>query len=136
MNINKYLFNRQYRLFRKKIRDVQTSIWEHEFKIAKGRQVREGVRQDRERAMESLHQIETMLKSAQNIDPEKITAIEAEKTKLQENVDRYEKQMKMVDDQIQGVPPNGEDAGQTGLMDVIRSLVELKGMYEDYASKL
>ncbi len=141
MHLFKYLFNRQYRLFHKKIKQVQASIWEHEFKIAKSRQIREGVRQDRDRAMEAMHQIDVMLKANEEGKTDKIAEdalvkIQQDRANLEENARRYELQMRMIDEQIMGRPAIGEDPGVQGIMDTIKALIELQKMYRDYASKL
>lgn len=133
MNILKYVFNWKYRFFMKKISDVERSILEYEFKIAKSRQVREGVRQDRDRALESAKRLSVALTGAtkdQTIDLEKQIATQ------EDNAKRFEAQMKMVDDQIQGTKPSESDPGQQGIIDIIASLTELLTMYKDYADKL
>lgn len=137
MNIYKWATSRKYRMFTRKIRDVQTNMWEYEFKIAKSRQVREGVRQDRDRSLENVQQIETILKT--EIRPEVVAKITDDKAKHLENAGRYERQMKMIDDQINGVvaiPATAENPegnpGQEGIIGIIASLLELKNMYTDY----
>ncbi len=53
----KYLTNAEYRFFHRKLYSVQASIWEAQFKVKKSREVREGVRQDRDRAVEAVGNI-------------------------------------------------------------------------------
>lgn len=130
MNIFKWLTSRKYRIFTKKIKDVEVSLWEYEFKVAKSRQVREGVRQDRDRALENAKRLEVALAGVKD---------EAEKEKMTssivthaENAKRYEAQMKMIDEQISGVPASEGNPGQEGIIGIMASLTELKKMYIDY----
>ena len=130
MNILKYLTNRKYRFFYKKIKDVTAAIWEMEFKINKSRQVREGVREDRDRAVENVKSLEAQIPNVEDKDMKK--KMEADMATHADNVKRYEAQMKMIDDQIAGVPAKGEDPGQQGLMETVASYAELKQMYKSY----
>ena len=131
MNILKQLTNPKYKLFTRKIRDVQLSIWEQEFKVAKSRQVREGVRQDRDRAVNAVLNLDASVK-----DKAQEKELAEQKATLQDNIKRYEAQMKMIDDQINGVPAKGEDPGIQGIMENIASLVELKGMFKSYRDSI
>lgn len=128
MNIIKWLTSRQYRVFYKKTKDHQVAIWELEFKIAKSRQLREGVRQDRDRAVESVNRLKAV------IEQEKDKAVKAqleEQSKAhQENADRFEKQMALIDGQINGT------TDESGILERLKSVVELRNMTFDYMSKL
>lgn len=135
MNILKWLTNEKYRFFYAKIGAVQKSIWDLDFKIEKSRQVREGVRQDRDRAIESLNMINTRLK-AEDISPEEKEKLEQDLAIYTDNVSRYERQMKMIDGQIQGVPAQGENPGEQGILETIASYAELKAMYKHYLKNL
>ncbi len=127
------MFNRKKRFFKKKVNDVQASIWEFEFKVSKSRQVREGVRLDRDRAVEAIARVESAIEGAEK---EKKEGLEKEMAYLNDNVRRYEAQMKMIDDQINGIPANGEDPGEQGILETIKGLVELKSMYQDYITHI
>lgn len=129
MNILKYLTNRKYRFFYKKINDVAAAIWEMEFKINKSRQVREGVREDRDRAVENVNSLTAQIPNA---NEEIKKRMETDLAVHSDNVKRYEAQMKMIDDQIAGVPASGENPGQQGLMETVASYVELRNMYKSY----
>lgn len=128
------LFNSKYRFFNKKVKDVTKSIWELEFKIEKSRQVREGVRQDRDKTMEFIYQTKAHLEGT--TDKELKEKLQADITLAENNSTRYEAQMKMIDNQINGRPVEGEDPGEQGIMDTVKSLIELRGMYKDYLKKL
>lgn len=133
MNIYKWLFSSKYRYFYRKVRDVQNSIWEYEFKVAKSRQVREGVRMDRDRATEAANNIDMGLKTA----PEEQKAkLEADLKAMQDNILRYEAQMKMIDDQINGGAATEANPAGIGILEQIKSLTELRLMYLDYISRL
>lgn len=130
----KYLTSAKYRFFKRKLYAVQATMWETEFKIAKSRQVREGVRQDRDRAKEAINQLEAGLASAKDADQREY--MQNELFKHKENVERYEKQMKMVDDQINGAVGDAEHEPVIGLLEQVKSYVELKLMYEQYISEI
>lgn len=133
MNIIKYLTSWKYRLFTKKIQGVEVAIAEADFKIAKSRQLREEIRRDRDRSVEAMQQISVALK---NDKVENKEALEKDGVATEGNIRRYEAQMKMIDDQISGVPANGENPGEAGIVDTLKSYVELKKMFIDYRSKL
>lgn len=134
MNIFKWLFSRKYRIFKKKVRDVDVSLWEYEFKVSKSRQVREGVRQDRDRAVENVKRLEVIMKEEK--DAQKLALYVVEKDKHADNAKRYEAQMKMIDEQVSGTPANDEGPGQEGIIGIMASLTELKKMYVDYLTKI
>lgn len=129
------LFSRQYWFFKNKIRNVQATIWETEFKISKSRQVREGVRQDRDRAMEALNQIDAQLKGTV-IDAARREQGEKDKVVLTENVKRFEAQMKMVDTQINGAVGSETQEAVIGLLEQVKSYVELMSMYKAYLREI
>lgn len=135
MNILKYLTSRKYRFFYKKVNDVQYSIWDMEFKIIKSREVREGVRQDRDRAIENIQMIEAALNNP-NITEEYKAKAESDKAVYTDNVSRYEKQMKMIDDQIRGVkatPATETDEGNPGIQGItetVEAYIELRNNYK------
>jgi hypothetical protein len=130
----KYLTSAQYRFFYRKLYSVQASIWEAEFKITKSRQVREGVRQDRDRTVEIANNLANAVKTEK--DEAKKDELEANALKAKDDIKRYEAQMKMVDDQING--SNGDESHEPviGLVEQIKSLVELKAMYKDYMNRI
>lgn len=134
MKVLKYLTSKKYRFFAKKVRDVQYNIWDLDFKVAKSRQVREGVRQDRDRCIEAVQNIETKIKEAKEGDD--IQKLTAERDGIADNARRFEAQMKMIDDQIQGVPAEGTNPGQQGINDTIRSLAELRNMYREHMAQI
>lgn len=124
------IFNKKYKYFKSKFEQVQREIWNLDFKIAKSRQVREGIRQDRDHALNSLNAIETALKE------KKTPELEKDKASLEDNVKRYEAQMKMIDEQIEGGFVSDENPAGIGIKEQMKSLAELRNMYEDYLKKL
>lgn len=127
------IFNKKYQFFQEKIDAVTKTIWDFEFKISKSRQVREGVRQDRDRAVEAAQHIKVKSEGAKGDDKKKL---EDELAKMVENKERYEKQMKMIDDQIQGANATENSDAVIGLNEQLKSLVELKQMYKSYSESL
>lgn len=114
--------------FKQKIERVQYETWEVEFKVQKSRQIREGVRQDRDRAIEALSNIETALKT----EPTDRTKLETERDAFKENITRYEAQMDMLDKQINGYQGDDTHEPIIGLIEQLASLSELKSMYKSY----
>jgi hypothetical protein len=135
------ILNKKQRFFKAKIEEVTKTIWELEFKIAKSRQIREGIRQDRDRAVENKGHVAERLKNEK--DKDKIKELEEEVVKNEENVKRYEAQMKMIDDQIQGSDqknpsdeyPDGVPA-VVGILEKIKSFTELRTMYKEYLKQI
>lgn len=117
--------------FKREMTRVKKQIWDTEFKIEKTLQIREGIRRDRDGLVDQRHKLEAAFKATPN-DKQ----IEADLKEVNDTISRYERQMKMLDNQIQGVPAEGEDPGENGLNDTIASLSELKMMYEQYIAKL
>lgn len=114
------LFNQKHRLFSRKIKDVTNSIFEVEFKIHKSRQMREESRLLRDRAVEQVGMIKVRVEAAPT--PE----LEADLKLSEEAKEKYEGQMKMIDEQIHGTEE------QPGLMDTLKGLTELREMYKSY----
>lgn len=130
-----FLFKtKKQKLFLRKIDDVQIAIWELDFKIAKSRMIREGVRQDRERAIEGIQRVDTAL--AVETTEERKKALEAEKVRLEENVGRFEKQMAMVDKQINGFLGNETEEPVIGMVEQIASYAELREMYKEHLNTI
>lgn len=134
MNIIKYITNRKYRFFLNKIKAVEKSIWEQQFKISKSRQVREGIRQDRDRAVENRGQMENRLKKEEDVKEKE--NLEEQIKKVSENISNLEHQMKMIDDQISGVVGNETTEGIVGILPTIESLSELKKMYKEHLKSI
>lgn len=130
MNIFKYLTNKKYRFFSEKVVSVQRALWDLEFKVAKSRQVREGVRQDRDRAIEVQQHLTARI--AQEKDEKIKKEYETQLADMVEKQKRYEQQMKMTDDQIAG--SNGDETHEPviGIIEQLNSYAELRNMYKDY----
>lgn len=128
------LFNPKYKFFKDKVTAVTKTIWDAEFKIEKSRQVREGVRQDRDRALEAVGRIDAQI--ATEKDKANLETLEGNKKQMQEEVARYEAQMKMIDDQVNGAEATKDSDMVIGLMEQVKSLVELREMYKSYLTKI
>lgn len=129
------IFSAKYWFFKKKINDVQKTIWDKEFKIAKARQVREGVRQDRDRAIEAVNQIKNGLEKQKDVATKE--SMQKEQSAFEENVKRYEAQMAMIDKQINGYTAKNEtEESVIGVLEEIRSYIELREMYKQYIADL
>lgn len=122
------------KFFKSKIERVQYETWEIEFKVAKSRQVREGVRQDRDRAIETVRILSERMKNEKNKETKK--KLQSEHDTFFENISRYEKQMEMLDNQINGYAGDDIHEPVIGLIEQLASLAELKTMYTDYVKKV
>lgn len=131
MNILKYVFDAKYRFFARKVKAVTKQIWDYEFKVEKTMQIREGIRRDRDSLIDAQHKLEAAFKAAPNDKK-----VEADYLAVNDNIKRFEAQMKMLDDQINGVPANGDNPGENGVNDTIASLAELRQMYKQYLTKI
>lgn len=133
MKIFKYITNRKYRLFIRKIRAAQESIWDIEFKLYKARQLREESRLARDRANDSLFKVNEALKTAKG-DVQK--QLEEEKTQIEAQVRGYEAQIDLVDMQIKGVHGSDQYEEQNGIIETLEGLASLREQYKDFASKI
>ncbi len=120
-------FNWKFQYFKSLYRQTQQQIWGLEFKVKKSRTIREGVRQDRDRAIEALNRIKPALEAEKDKDVKE--KLQQEHDEIQANVTRYEKQMEMIDDQINGAVGTETKEMVIGLLEQIESLTSLKGMY-------
>lgn len=125
------MFNAKKKFFKRKIKAVTCQIWDLEFKVEKSLQVREGVRQDRDRMNDAKNKVEAALKAKP-----KDEALLKEFEGIVDTIKRYELQMKMIDNEINGVKAEGENPGQNGIMETIDSLAELRRMLKDYVAKI
>lgn len=125
------MFNKKKNFFKDKIDLVTKNIWELEFKTAKSRQIREGVRLDRDRAIESIINIDNAIKA----NP-KDENLPKQKAQFEENIKRYEAQMLMIDKQINGFAGTETEEPVIGIMEQLKSLAELRVMYRDYIKSL
>lgn len=130
MNILK-LFNAKHRFFSRKVKAVTRQMWEYEFKVEKTLQIKEGIRQDRDRLVDARHKAELALNATPNDKK-----LEEEFNNLNDTIKRYEAQMVMLDKQILGVEAKGDNPGEEGINNIISSLAELRRMYKDYLQKL
>lgn len=131
MNIIKWLTSKKYRLFTQKIKDVQVSIWETDFRIFKARQLREESRSSRDNAMQALVAVGEALSKAPK--DEKLLA---DKATLEAQVKGFEAQMFLIDTQIQGVKGVADVEDQTGYMDVLTGLASLREQYKSYLTQI
>lgn len=125
--------------FEKKLAGIQAQIFDKEFQKHQAIQIREEVRLDRDRALEAVDAFETELKK-EGHQPNTISELTAKRDEAKANADRFTAQMKMVDEQVEGVayvPANAEKGtaeviGQQGINDTISSLNEVRKMVVSY----
>lgn len=128
------MFNQKKKFFKNKLKQIQYSIWDLEFKVNKSRQVREGIRQDRDRMVESIQKVEAAIKA--ETDKTKKKELEDQLTVFKDNQVRFESQMKMIDNEINGVVASQENPGQQGILETIQGLSELKRMVKDHIKQV
>lgn len=117
--------------FKRELNRVNRQIWDAEFKVEKTLQIKEGIRQDRDKLNDAKFQIEAKLKDTPD-DKELLKQF----GDLVDTIKRYELQMNMLDKQISGVRAEGDNPGEEGINDTISSLAELRAMYKDYLTKI
>lgn len=118
------------------------NIWDKEAQKFLTQEMRESIRLDRDRESEKVDALETEIK--RDHKEETLKALQVKLDQAKENVDRFTKQMVMLDNEITGVPytpgdaENGVEAnpGQQGLNDTIASLGEANRMYTKYTETL
>jgi len=121
--------------FDRKIKQLEVAKWEAEFKIAQSRQIREGIRKDRDMIVEAIARVETHLEGTK--DKEEKKKLEEEIKKLKDNKELYEKQMKMIDEQTEGgAGPTPENPAGIGLNEQLTSVVKLLEMTKEYRKTL
>ncbi len=125
------MLNKKKSFFKQKIEEVNKVVWDLEFKIHKAHQMREQSRQQRDQNINALMRVDESLKA----DPTNENLLK-EKANFEVIVGKLEGQMKMIDDQINGVPATEEDSGAQGIMEMIGGYAELREMYKTYISEL
>jgi hypothetical protein len=121
------------KFFAEKVEKVSYAIWDLEFKLTKSRSVREGVRQDRERTVQAMENVNKLLTEAKDKPTKK--KYQEEYDALNNNKVRYESQMDMIDKQINGFQGDEKHEPIIGVLEEIASLTELREMYKDYSRK-
>jgi hypothetical protein len=129
----KYITNKKYRFFCSKIKAVQRSIWELEFKIMKKREEREGFRLLRDRAVENKNQVEIKLKGA---DEKNKADLENQVKVNQQNIDKYEDALKVIDSEINGIPATEDREAVAGLLEMLEKYSSLRNLYKDYLKQI
>lgn len=117
--------------FKREVSRINRQLWNEEFKVEKSLQIKEGIRQDRDKLLDAKHKIDAQLKATPD-DKD----LQEQASNIINTVKRYELQMNMLDKQINGVPAEGDNPGEEGANDTISSLAELRRMVKDYVTKL
>lgn len=129
------MFNKKKSYFKRKLKHEDQKLWELEFKIIQSRKIREGVRQDRDRTVEGRNRIEVALKDEQ-LPEDKKTQYESDLKATNETISRYEKQIQMIDDQVNGFDGDENRESIIGLLEMSKSGVEHKKMVSDHIKTL
>lgn len=122
--------------FKGKVKAIREMRWDLEFKVFKAREIREQVRDQYDgQSNMKFHitkQLEAMDKNAKERE-----GLEKQLPTIEDNMKRFESQMRMIDTEIEGAAPTEDNPnGQVGIMEQIASLRELETMTEDYIKTL
>jgi len=129
------MFNKKRKFFKSKIKQVERSIWDLEFKLYKIREMREERRKQRDRAMETIDAYEVQLKKPDHKEEtiKELTGKKDEQIKYKEHL---EQQIQFLDWEINGGAPEGAVDGNgspiIGTIPQIEGMRELLKMYRDY----
>lgn len=142
--------NPKKRHFEARLKTLEKNIWDKDFEKFQTLEIREGVRLDRDKAMEKVDAFETEL--LREHKPETIAQLTAQRDEAKADAARFEAQIGMLDREVNGKPyvpahkvkntETGEetevpvDMGQQGITDTIASLSELKKMFVSYLQTL
>ena len=124
--------------FYQKKEGVQKMVFDLEFKRFKTKEIREDVRKEYDNHKQRIFNLEEQIKTwPLDKDQGDKARLEDEVLRLNENVKRYEAQMKQLDDEVEGRKPSQEDHdGVTGINEQIDSLKELEGMLDDWIKRI
>lgn len=124
------MFNTKKKHFKRKLKNLDKTIWDLEFKKQQAGVLREKIRLDRDNKLNHRNMVEAKLKENKTEELEKAL------TEANDTLTRFEAQLKMIDEQIQGGTPTQEDPSGEGVMGQIARLYELKKMVIDYIATL
>lgn len=124
------MFNTKKKHFKRKLKNLDKTIWDLEFKKQQAGVLREKIRLDRDNKLNHRNMVEAKLKENKTEELEKAL------TEANDILTRFEAQLKMIDEQIQGGTPTPEDPSGEGVMGQIARLYELKKMVIDYIATL
>ena len=129
------MFNKKVKFFKEKLKRIEKSIWDLEFKLTESRKVREGIRLDRDRIVETQGLMNTKLED-KTLTEEARTKLEQDLTKAKDTQTRFERQMQMLDNELNGKIATETEDGIQGVNYQIESLVSLREMTKNYIKKL
>lgn len=134
------MFNWKVRYFYKKLRGVECTIADLEFKRFKTREIREEVRQVYDTCKAKLLSVETTIaqqKESKTMPEDDVKRLDDEVVRMKRDIERYESQMKALDLEVDGSKPTNEyPEGVNGITQQIDALRELHGMLKDYIGRL
>ncbi len=118
--------------FKAKLKAKTREVWDLEFKVEQTALMRESIRQDRDKLLDTQAKLAEAVAKTPNDKK-----LEAELAEITDTIGRYEKQMKMLDDQINGAAPSEQNPmGEIGINEQLASLAEIRKMYTYAIAKL
>jgi hypothetical protein len=152
------MFSKKKKYFQNSLEGAQKMIWDREFKRFKTLEIREEVRMQYDSLKAKVQMIKDRMKTFPALDPklaelpysdpqlikekkqkwsDEENKLDDEKVLMERDIERYQAQMKMMDETITGVAPTADNPeGSIGLDSEIESLQELKGLYKAYIKTL
>ncbi len=123
------------RHFLMKLDQANAQIWDLEFQKYQTLEMREMIRLDRDRAMETADAFRVELEREHKEETKK--ELEAKKLQAEDNAKRFGAQMEMLDGEVNGRPyVNDENPGKQGINDTIASIAEVRKMFVAYLARL
>lgn len=121
------------RQFEEKIKQVQATIWDLQFKLHKTAEIREDVRKEYDQAQAQLHS----LKERKDESKEAKAQTQKEIEFYEGAANRFKAQLENLDIEMHGLTATPENPeGYTGIQQQIESYEELKAMLSNYVRRL
>lgn len=137
------MFNKQKGYFKKKLKGIQSMIWDLEFKRFKTLYVREQIRQEYDQCRSRMEILLTNIKMGEEPgglkekDPGEFARLDDDKVRLEKDIERKLAQMKSLDIEVQGSKATAElPEGHQGINETITALHELIQVTKDYLKQL
>lgn len=134
------LLSWKYRYFLKKIRGIEKTILDLEFKRFKTQEIREEIRQEYDLMKSKLFILEEQIKKQKEsptMEPGDIARLDDDKVILERDIRRFEDQITALDNEVSGARPSNENPeGIQGITQQLDALQELKGMVKDYVKRI
>ena len=134
------MFNSQKKYINKKIKGVQSMLWDLEFKRFKSLEIREGLRKDYDQASSRLEILKTQIageKENPTMSEDERKRLEDQQVLLEKDIDNYKRQIDSIDLDVNGSrPTDSMPEGHQGIYQQLEALQQLKGMLQEYLKQI